>query len=300
MDTSSEQTVKSVERCNFRLAGRLTNEDARLLTATHEPIAEQIGAALEASIGAELQVRFKSLREVSVKEFTADDSVLSYAVQLANGLVTAEVGFELAFPIIDLLMGGTGDSTDHLRDLSEIEEELMHDIVVQIIRPVEVAWALSDVSLDPGPRIKSPMRFQSLRPAEKVTILRFEVTIGNADGWFHLALAKPFLDLLMKRIKSEHPQANSKVRNFPAPPLRERLLDCEMEVATELIDLKVAVRDLVRLRQGSVLKLRAPIRTPGMLTAGGRGLFEAAPVRNGQQRAAQLGSRVTTTEWERI
>jgi flagellar motor switch protein FliM len=73
-----------------------------------------------------------------------------------------------------------------------------------------------------------------------------------------------------------------------------------VEVAAELLGLKVAVKDLVGLQPGSVLKLRAPVRNPGMLTAGGFGIFEAMPVRNGSQKAAQLGRRISSTNWERI
>jgi flagellar motor switch protein FliM len=72
-----------------------------------------------------------------------------------------------------------------------------------------------------------------------------------------------------------------------------------VQVAAELQGMRVAVKDLLALQPGSVLKLRAPVRTPGMLTAGGQGIFEATPVRNGSQKAAQLGRRISTN-WERV
>jgi flagellar motor switch protein FliM len=59
------------------------------------------------------------------------------------------------------------------------------------------------------------------------------------------------------------------------------------------------VRDLLALQPGCVLKLRAPVRNPGMLTVGGREIFEAVPVRNGSQKAAQLGRRTQFTNWGR-
>jgi len=296
----TQEKTRSVDRCNFRVAGKLSNEDARLLTSVHESIAEKVAATLDMSLGREFQCKFRSLREVTLKEYLAETAPISYAVPLAGGLVTLEFSLGLVFPLIELLMGGKGDSDDVTRDLSEIEEELMHDVVLQVMRTVESVWSTPGLSLVPGARVKSSFIFQTLRPAEKVTILSYEMAFGSATGWFQLVLARPFLDVLMKRIKAEQPQAKSKVRSFPAPPLRERMLDCEMEVAAELTELKVAVRDLVRLRPGSVLKLRAPVRTPGMLTAGGRELFEATPVRSGQQRAAQLGNRSLITEWKRI
>jgi len=54
----------------------------------------------------------------------------------------------------------------------------------------------------------------------------------------------------------------------------------------------VAVRELVSLQPGCVLKLRAPVNEPGVLTVADRPIFEALPVRNGVQKAAQLVRRI--------
>ena len=87
------------------------------------------------------------------------------------------------------------------------------------------------------------------------------------------------------------------MKYFPTATIRERILDCDVAVAADLPSMKVSVRDLVGLQPGCVLKLRAPVRTPGMLTVGGREIFEANPVRNGAQKAAQVGRRVQLTGW---
>ncbi len=121
----------------------------------------------------------------------------------------------------------------------------------------------------------------------------------GTTGSFKLVLPTEFLNVLMTQINRDQPQKDARVWSFPTPPLRERILDCDFEVSSELTGLKVAVRDLIALQPGSVLKLRAPIRNPGVLTAGGRSMFEAVPVRNGTQRAAQLGRRVASTDWKR-
>src|SRR5581483_318990 len=115
---------------------------------------------------------------------------------------------------------------------------------------------------------------------------------------FQLVLPTAFIGVLLQQIKKDEPQKKGSVKYFPRPSIRERILDCDIEVAAELPGLRVAVRDLIALQPGSVLKLRAPVRQPGMLTAGGQGIFEAVPVRNGTQKAAQLGRRATTTIWE--
>ena len=168
-----------------------------------------------------------------------------------------------------------------------------------VARQAESAWKLPELSLTTNRRIKPALLDQYCAANEKVTVVRFEVELGGVTGALQFAFPTSFFNFLMKQIQMDQPQKKGKIRFFPTPTMRERILDCDMEVSAELSGLKVAVRDLVTLQPGSVLKLRAPIQTPGMLTAGGRGLFEAVPVRHGLQRAAQLGRRAQTSDWER-
>ena len=291
--------TKQVHNCNFRLAGRLSNEDARSVIAIHTIFAQHVTDALDAYLGGGVEVKFGTLNQLAIKDYLAEISEPSYVVPFSSGLVTVEFGVDMVFPIVELLMGGAAEPQSASRDLSEIEEEVMHDVVRLIVRQAETLWAIPGIALNAEPRIKPSMMYQSFRPTEKLAVLRFEITLGNAAGAFNLVLAKPLLDSLIKKMKEDQPQKKQKLRSFPSPPLRERILDCDMEVVTELTGIKVAVKDLVALQPGSVLKLRAPNRMAGMLTAGGRGLFEAVPVRNGTQRAAQLGPRVSSTDLKR-
>lgn len=296
--TAPPVRTKQVHSCNFRLAGRLSNEDARAVIALHEIFAHHVTEALEAYVGAGVEVKFGTLNQLAIKDYVAEIPELSYVVPFSSGQVAVEFGLDMVFPIVELLMGGAAEPQSASRDLSEIEEEVMHDVVKLIVRQAESVWAIPALTLNAEPRIKPLSMYQSFRPTEKLAVLRFEITLGNAAGAFNLVLAKPLLDLLTKKMKEDQPQKKQKLRSFPAPPLRERILDCDTEVVTELTGLKVAVKDLVALQPGSVLKLRAPIRMAGSLTAGGRALFEAVPVRNGTQRAAQLGPRVSSTDWK--
>jgi flagellar motor switch protein FliM len=294
----SEPKARSIHSCNFRAAGRLSNEDARAVTALHETVAKYIAAAFDALFGASLDVRFAELSQTSVHEHVAGVPTLCFVVQCSSGLVTVEIDLDLVFPIIELLMGGVGTAGNADRDLSEIEEEVMRDIAALIVHQAEAVWAIPGLSIAPGSRIKPSAMLQTFRPTEKLTALRFEASLANAKGTFSLVLSNSLLDLLMKRIETDRSQRKSRMFNFPAPPLRERILDCEMEVLTELPELRVSVKDLVTLAPGSVLKLRSSVRTPAALTIAGHSLFQAVPVRSGQQRAAQLVHRTSTSDWK--
>ncbi|HEY1648520.1 MAG TPA: FliM/FliN family flagellar motor switch protein [Terracidiphilus sp.] len=301
-ETSSEQRV--VTRCNFRSAGRLSNENARALTSIHETFANHLANALDAYLGTALEVKVGDLDQLPIKDHISGIPPLTYIVPFSGstlpGTMVVECDNSLVFPIIDLLLGGSGSATDSSRELSEIEEEIMHDVVLLIVRHAENAWRMPNMSLTAGKRVKSSVLHQYCPPNEKITCVRFDIDIQGTAGWFHLVFPTAFLNLLIQQIKLGQPQRTRSVRYFPRPAIRERILDCDVEVTAEIQGIRVAVRDLLALQPGSVLKLRAPVRTPGMLSAGGQGIFEATPVRTGSQKAAQLGRHISSTNWERI
>jgi flagellar motor switch protein FliM len=55
--------------------------------------------------------------------------------------------------------------------------------------------------------------------------------------------------------------------------------------------MRVVVKDLIDLKPGTILKMNAPVRTPGRLTVEDVEIFEALPVRNGARKAAQISVR---------
>ncbi|HEX3892173.1 MAG TPA: FliM/FliN family flagellar motor switch protein [Terracidiphilus sp.] len=292
--------TRTVHSCNFRSAGRLSNEDARALTAIHETFAFHLSGALDTYLGVGVEVKLETLDQLPIKEHIAEITPLSYIVPFSSNTIIMELDNELVFPMIELLMGGTGIEKGIVRDLSEIEGEIMQDVVALFARQAQAVWKIPNLTLVPGSRMKPALLNQSFALSEKATILKFGIEVAGTTGSFKFVFPTEFLNVLMAQIKLSQPQKKSRVWSFPAPPLRERILDCDFEVSSELPSLKVLVRDLIALQPGSVLKLRAPIRNPGMLTAGGRSLFEAVPVRNGTQRAAQLGRRLSSTEWKGI
>jgi flagellar motor switch protein FliM len=289
---------RSVVNCNFRSAGRLSNENARSLTAIHETFARYLGNALDTYVGTTLEVKLKGLEQIPIREHTAGIPALSYCAPLSLSATGTSMilgcDVEMVFALIELLLGGvTGPLRGSIRELSEIEEEIMHDVATVIARQAESAFHMENHSLTAGRHIKTSVLHQYCQPNEKVMVAKFEIELSGITAMLQLVFPVAFLNVLIQQIKRDQPMKKGALRYFPQPDIRERMLDCDVEVAAELGSLRVAVRDLIALEPGSVLKLRAPVRNPGMLTVGGQGIFEAVPVRNGLQKAAQLGRRMT-------
>jgi flagellar motor switch protein FliM len=289
--------TKRVQPCNFRMAGRLSNEDTRSLMAVHESFGHQLADALELYLSVAVEVELLNIDQMTLKEHLECTPFLIVPLSLGTfpGHPLIEFDERLALTFIEVLMGGSGEPGDGNYVLSEIDKEIMSDVIELVAAETERAWRIPGVAVTMNAGISPEAIHRFCSSAEKLTVLYFGIKISSASSFFKLVLPASFVTMLLKQVKLDQPQKRN-VWQFPKIPIRERLLDCDLEVSAELLGLRVAVRDLVALQPGSVLKLRAPIQTPGMLTAGNRPIFEAVPVRNGSQRAAQLGKRIAQFE----
>src|SRR5579863_9378779 len=133
---SSSNRQRTVYSCNFRSAGRLSNENARSLTSIHETFARHLATALDAYLGTGLEVKLSTLDQLPIKDHIAAIPSLTYIIPFSLSTIPStmivECDIDLVFPIVDLLLGGSGGpggTGPGLRELSEIEEEIMHDVV---------------------------------------------------------------------------------------------------------------------------------------------------------------------------
>jgi flagellar motor switch protein FliM len=127
---------------------------------------------------------------------------------------------------------------------------------------------------------------------EKLVLLMFEMTVGETTGPFNIVLPTSFVGFLLRHLNAAKSKKMSSLRTLQSPSLRERILDCDFVVAADIKHMRVQVKDLIGLKPGTVLKMKAPVKRAGRLTVEDVGIFEALPVRNGTRKAAQLISRL--------
>jgi flagellar motor switch protein FliM len=292
-----ETKARSIHSCNFRYAGRLSNENARALTTLHEKFALNVTNSLEVYLGTSIRLKMLSLEQLALQDYISSVAPNTYLLPCALNVMESnflmEMDIRLIFPIIDLLLGGSGTtaSSDELRELTEIDEEIMESITALIIKEVGRSWRALNLSLVPAHCIKPALITQIYPANEKLVLLMFEMSIGETTGSFKIVLPTSFVGFLLRHLKAAQSKKISSLRHLPNPSLRERILDCDFTVAVDVTQMRVLVKDLVDLKPGMILKLKAPVKNPGRLTVEGVDIFEALPVRNGKLKAAQLTCR---------
>jgi flagellar motor switch protein FliM len=286
---------RTIHSCNFRYAGRLSNENARALTALHEKFAVSVTNSLELYLGTSLRLKLLSLEQMAIQDYTSKIDSNSYLLPCALNVMESnfliEMDIALIFPIIDLLLGGAGTASENARELTDIDEEIMQSVTALIVKEVERTWRTLNLSLTPGRCIKPAMIQQVFLANDKLVLLMFEMTLGGITGPFNIVLPTSFVGFLLRHLKAAQSKKISSLRLLRNPSLRERILDCDFTVAADITQMRVAVKDLIDMKPGTILRMKAPVRSPGRLTVEDVEIFEALPVRNGARKAAQLSSR---------
>ena len=295
-NSSVQPKARTIHSCNFRYAGRLSNENARALTSLHEKFALNVTNSLEVYLGTSIRLKMMSLEQLALQDYISGVAPNTYLLPCALNVMESnflmEMDIRLIFPIIDLLLGGAGTTaSDEARELTEIDEEIMESITALIVKEVDRSWRALNLSLTPGHCIKPALITQIYPANEKLVLLMFEMTVGATTGSFKIVLPTSFVGFLLRHLKAAQSKKISSLRHLPNPSLRERILDCDFNVAVDITQMRVLVKDLIDLKPGMILKMKAPVKNPGRLTVEGVDIFEALPVRNGTLKAAQLSCR---------
>jgi flagellar motor switch protein FliM len=291
-----EPKPRSIHACDFRYAGRLSNENARTLTSLHEKFALNITTALELYLGGTLQLKLLSLEQMAIGDYVSGIASNSYLVSCALNVMENNFLIEmdnlLVFPIIDLLLGGAGTALENARELTEIDEEIMQSVTVLIVKQIERAWQTLNLSLAPGRCIKPAMIQQVFMMNEKLVVLMYEMTVGETTGSFKIVLPTSFVGFLLRHLKAAQLKKVSSLRPLRISSLKERILDCDFVVAADMTKVRVPVKDLIDLKPGMILKMKAAVKRQGRLTVEDVEIFEALPCRNGSRKAAQLTAKL--------
>ncbi len=280
-----------VQPCNFRGAGQMSERYARFMTTLFEAFARNVSNSLGAYLRARFEMVLASVEQMPVRDFLDDFQESGFIgilnLQPGNTAAVMQVDTSLVFPIIDVLLGGFGTPCTNSREMTEIDEDIMEGVAQIICRQLETTWRPMGITIQLERRQKATQIHNVFPANEKLTALTFEIKLNETAGAVNLSFPTSLASAMLRQISAD-PRKKTRLSAGQKIGLRERVMACTFDSTMGIANLKVFLRDLVALKPGGVLNLRMPIKNPAFLILGGRQFYEAAPVRSGNQRAAQL------------
>jgi flagellar motor switch protein FliM len=301
--SSGEKEARSVKGCSFRQSGQLTGEQVAAVNGLHEGFARNLTQSLGAYLGVAFEVTLVSIEQLAYNEFLKRIPELTYMMGFRPEQISAAAAMQLdhslVFPLVDILLGGIGQSQVFTRDISEIEEEVMEDVAKIICRGLETAWTPLGTKLHLDARLPAAQMQRFLAPLEKTLCLSFEVKLAETKGNLNLIVPVSISNTLLRKLSAERSNVKSRSADFTAPQIAAKMLDCRFLLELGIPGVKLPINTLAGLAPEMVCNLGVPVRKPASLQIGGRVVREANAVRHGRMRAAQVGSPLISSGEQR-
>lgn len=308
---SQTQEQRKIKIYDFKRPDKFSKEQIRTVSIMHETFARLTTTAMSAQLRSLVNVHVASVDQLTYEEFIRsipNPTTLGIInMDPLKGSAVLEIDPAITFSIIDRLFGGKGEGTKVNRDLSDIEQSVMENIIVRILGNLREAW--SQV-IDLRPRLgqieTNPQFAQIVPPTEMVVLVTLETKVGEVEGMMNFCIPYLTIEPIISKLSAQY--MYSSVRSGGTTEnlniLKERLSMIGITVSAEIGNMNLTVRDLLSLQRGDVIRL-PDVRTgdPMVLKIGNREKFMCRPGVVGNKLAVQITKKleeVTKSEFEEL
>jgi flagellar motor switch protein FliM len=285
-----------------RLAGRVGQEHMQAINQLHQAFAANLAHALGAYLRIQFEAALVSGEYLSYGEFLQSIPEVTYLASckmMPVGVsVLMQLDLSVAYPLIDVLLGGEGKGEAPARGITEIEELILETVMHIICRELHSAWQALSFDLQFEHRQHPGQVGQLMATVEKILLLSFEITLLDSRGTLNLVVPAVISNTLLRKM-SERPLSKPRVRFESERRLHARLRNCPFEAELAIPSLRVPMRALAELTPGSLLGLGLSIEHPATLFVAEQKMFSAKVARRGSARAAEVIAGITKPESEK-
>ena len=289
---------RKVQACDLRKLGALNADQVRVVTTLHESFARRLGGSLGAYLRVGFEMNLVSVEQILYSEFLSRLPELTYLASLqvlpldARAMMQADLS--LVFPIVDLVLGGSGADPIEPREMTEIEEQIFETVVRVIARDLQTTWTpVLPLDIQFDQRQQHTQVHGLMLPTEKVMSLTFEIRLPDARGTLNLAFPAVISNALLRKLSVQWSYAERSPSLETRQQLQDRLLESRFAVNLSLPPSPLSIREVVELEPGRVLVLPKRAQDPIDFNVAGKPMFRAYPIRQGSNRGARIERRVS-------
>lgn len=290
---ASRRPAPKVELYDVRRADRMPRDQLRTIRQLHENFSRALGASLSAYLRAYVSVTLISLEQISYREFSqtlASPTVLML-LEMApfEGNALLEINPALAFPILEIALGGSGKNvTVPDREITEIEANVLRGVCRILLNDLQEAWRMiTEIDFRLLRHETEPQMVQFLAPNEAVVAVCMEAKLAEHTGTINLAVPS----LIIKMLRQKFAERAS-VRHRGSVEDEQRMFDLVQEASLTL-DVRLEagplrLQEILKLAAGDVIAFDHPIERPIRLTVNSVPKFDAQLIDRGGKRAARI------------
>lgn len=281
---------------DFRRPVRLAREHTHLLRVAMQTFGRQATTVLTTSLRVVCQLGNPRIEELSYDEYLSglSEQAVCAVLSLDPWPGKALLAFDLptVLLMLDHQLGGPGTADQPDRPLTDIEQALMRQLLVRMLR--ELTYAMEPLA-HVRPQLvtlENDARFvQAAALTDPTVVARLDLSVGQRESMvsfcFPYAMLAPTLKLLSD---SGDDSGKQRARAEAARRTQQRLSDVEVDVSVRFDPLRMRSRAIAELKVGDVVVLDHRTTAPLSVTSASTTFARAVPGSSGRQLAVLIVS----------
>lgn len=293
-ENSERESAPDDATVDFNRLDRIPRSQLQALHMVHENFVRNLASSLSAYLRSYVALNLISLEQISYSDFLdglSSPTCMSYiGLQPFDGTAILEINNSLVFALIELLLGGKGQSVSSVkRKITDIEKRLVQTLLRVVLRDLSDAWkAVTDIDFSVQSLSSEPQLMHIMAPAEAVIVIAIEVKVGDTPGLMNFAIPA----LLIKRLRHKFDQlqqirkaeSNERDQLHIARLIREANLQIDIQITGGTMP----ARTLVDMELEDVIMLEYPVSDYITGYINGREKWMGSLVSKGEKLAFEL------------
>lgn len=296
-ELKKEQMEKRVKVYDFKRALRFSKDQIRSLTRIHENFARLLTTYFSAQLRTYVQISVATADQIPYEEFIRSIPKMTilnvFEVPPLEGRIIMEVNPNVAYAMMDRMMGGKGESINKISNLTEIETKIMSSMFERACEYMKEAWEnIADMDPVLAEFEVNPQFLQMVSPNETVVVISLNTMIAETQGMINICIPHVVLEPIIPKLSVHYWMQNE---NKTRSPDQEEVKRLEKEIQQALLPLSVelgtshiSVQDFLMINAGDVVELNQMIDKPLVVKVGNIPKFVGQPGKNNKKLAVQI------------
>src|SRR4051812_15465408 len=274
-ELKKEESEKRVKVYDFKRALRFSKDQIRSLTRIHENFARLMTTFFSAQLRTFVQISVASADQIPYEEFIRSIPKMTilniFEVPPLAGRIIMEVNPNIAYAMMDRMMGGKGTSVNKVDNLTEIETKIMSSMFEKACDYFQEAWE-TIVEIEPvlTEFEVNPQFLQMVSPNETVVVISLNTTIAETSGMINICIPHVVLEPIIPKLSIQYWMQNEKKsgESKEIKRLEANIQQAEIPISAELGTSSISIQDFLTLGIGDVIELNQSIDDPLLLKVG--------------------------------
>lgn len=278
IETSSE---KEAILYDFRLPNRISKNQLRVLRSIFENFAESFSSFLVTKLQTVVNINVTSVDQIYYSEYVLSVAnpacLFTFQIKDTDVKGILELNNDLAFSLVDKLLGGNGLGTKQTKIITPIEQKVLNVVVERVMQDLKKAWQTIDDMNFEVERFEPDIDFaQITSQSESVLLISFEILIGEQSYLMNICFATFAFDNILARLSSQKLSSIRAIKHYGKSArevVSQNLSAVALPIQVELGTTKLSVKEIMEMEIGDIIRLDTKLSDDQKVRSGKHILF---------------------------